>query len=103
MKSIKTNFILINKDLKRVVFAVAMILLAVWVLMQFTDNIAWSLFDFLIAGMFLTGTGLIYFFAIKRISSSRRRTIVGLIIGFILFVIWVELAVGVFGTPFTGS
>jgi hypothetical protein len=34
---------------------------------------------------------------------NKRRLIIGLVIAVVLVVVWLELAVGVFGTPWAGS
>ena len=71
--------------------------------MQFTEAIQWSLFDFVVMGLLLLGLG----FSIRWIrgkklkNQSKRNYIVLLILGFLI--LWAELAVGIFGTPFSGS
>lgn len=79
------------------------LLLIPFIGMQFSDNVNWSGSDFLVMGILLTGSGMAIEFALRNIPSARNRLIVcGAIIATLL-VIWAELAVGIFGTPFAGS
>lgn len=73
------------------------------VAMQFTEEVNWSLFDFIVIGALLSGTGLIYELAVRRIADKKVRIIAGLALSAALILVWAELAVGIFGTPFAGS
>ncbi len=80
-----------------------LLLMIPFIAMQFTGEVQWTLGDFVIAGLILLGTGLIIDFTIRKINQpSLRFILIALIcIGFFLF--WAELAVGIFGTPLSGS
>lgn len=71
--------------------------------MQFTDEVNWTTTDFIIAGGLLFGAGLISEIVLRNI--KKRNYKVGLLsaILIIVFLIWVELAVGIFGTLFSGN
>lgn len=98
------NFIIMkNKRLTGIVLAVAFLLLIPLIAMQFTDEVDWSLFDFIVAGILLLGTGLMCELVMRKVSNIRHRVIICLAILGALFLIWAELAVGIFGTPFAGS
>ena len=85
-------------------FAIIAFILAIpLVAMQFTNEVDWNAFDFLVMGTLLTMTGLAIEFATRKLKSSNWRIAVTLVILILLFMIWAELAVGVFGTPFAGS
>ena len=71
--------------------------------MQLTDEVEWSLFDFIIMGTLLLITGLMGEVIFKRVKNSKHRLILYIIIAMIFFLVWAELAVGIFGTPFAGS
>ena len=71
--------------------------------MQLTDEVKWSLFDFIIMGTLLLITGLMGEIIFKRVKNSKHRLILYIIIAMIFFLVWAELAVGIFGTPFAGS
>lgn len=63
----------------------------------------WDLFDFAVAGVLLFGSGLVYVLATRHVGSKRNRIVVGVAVAAVLLVVWADLAVGVFGTPFAGS
>jgi hypothetical protein len=82
-----------------VVLATALILLLPLVAMQFTDEVVWSLADFVVAAALLMGTGLTLQLAVRKARSSayRAAAVVALAAAFLL--IWINLAVGVIGEP----
>lgn len=87
-----------------IIFAIAsVILLLPLVAMQFTSEVNWSVFDFIVAGVLLFGTGGLIEFSLRKIKSIKQRVWIIAGILFILFLVWAELAVGLFGTPFAGS
>ena len=71
--------------------------------MQLTDEVTWSFFDFIIMGALLTITGLLIGIILKKVNNSKNRLILIVTIVMIFFLIWVELAVGLFGTTFAGD
>ena len=71
--------------------------------MQLTDVVKWSLFDFIIMGAMLSITGLVGELILKKVKKSKHRLILYITIVMIFFLIWAELAVGIFGTPFAGD
>jgi len=86
------------------IFAIPALLLATAFLgNMFVEGWNWSASDFLIAGILLFGTALIINLIVR---SSKTMMFKILICGMILLVLiltWMELAVGIFGTPFAGS
>ncbi|PHR48070.1 MAG: hypothetical protein COA32_05970 [Fluviicola sp.] len=92
-----------NKRLIIILSAVIILLLIPFVAMQFTNGVNWSSSDFVIMGILLTGTGLLLEFSLRKIKTVKYRLMVSGIIIFLFLLVWVELAVGVFGTPFAGS
>ena len=99
----KTVMITKNKRLVGIVLSAVLLLLVPLVAMQFTREVNWSPADFAVAGMLLFGTGLLCEFVIRRVKTARSRVILIVAILLALFLIWAELAVGIFGTPFAGS
>jgi hypothetical protein len=71
--------------------------------MQLTDEVNWSFFDFIIMGALLTITGLLIGIILKKVNNFKNRRILIVTIVMIFFLIWAELAVGLFGTPFAGD
>ncbi|HKZ67665.1 MAG TPA: hypothetical protein VJ111_14965 [Chitinophagaceae bacterium] len=92
-----------NKRHIGIVLTVALLLLIPLIAMQFTDEMNWSLFDFVVAGVLLLGTGFLCELVMRKVTKTGHRIaiIVAILAAFLL--IWLELAVGIFGTPFAGS
>lgn len=63
----------------------------------------WELGDFVIAGALLFSTGLLLNLVVRKLSSSAYRFVGAGIIVAAFVLVWAELAVGLFGTPFAGS
>ena len=82
---------------------VGILLLIPMIAMQLTDEVKWSFFDFLIMGIMLSITGLALGIIIKKIKYYKYRNIFIAIIVMIFLLIWAELGVGLFGTPFAGN
>ena len=82
---------------------VGFLLLIPMIAMQFTDEVNWSFFDFIIMGIMLSITGLALGIIIKKIKYYKYRNIFIAIIIIIFLHIWAELGVGLFGTPFAGN
>ena len=70
--------------------------------MQFTDEVNWNLFDFIIAGTLLIGTGLIIELVLRKTKKIKYRIIIVAALLIVFLLIWAELAVGIFGTPLSG-
>lgn len=71
--------------------------------MQFTNEVNWNFLDFAMMGVLLLGTGVLCELVLRNVKSTKNRILVcGAILAGLL-VIWAELAVGLFGTPFAGS
>jgi hypothetical protein len=69
----------------------------------FTDEVQWSGLDYLIMGVMLLAVGSGIQWVLQKFQSRRNRLIgVGLVV-LLFLLVWAELAVGVFGTPFAGS
>ena len=62
-----------------------------------TDEMAWSLYDFLLAGVMLFGTGSAYVLISRQSNSLMYRVASGLTLVTALFLVWINLAVGVIG------
>lgn len=73
------------------------------VAMQFTDAVQWSLADFMLAAVLLLGTGFLFDMVLRKVKKKGYRLLLCLGLLFILLLIWTELAVGIFGTPFAGD
>ena len=92
-----------NKRLIGIVSAAAALLLVPFIAMQFTNEVKWSAFDFLVAGVLLFGTGLLCELVLRKVKTTGYRIALCAVLLVLLFLTWAELAVGLFGTPFAGS
>ncbi|MDT8411330.1 MAG: hypothetical protein RQ875_02615 [Vicingaceae bacterium] len=92
-----------NKRLISIIVAVPILLMIPLVAMQFTEEVKWSLSDFIIMGILLLGTGLVCELVIRNVKTLKYRIALCIGVLFMLFLTWAELAVGIFGTPFSGS
>ena len=82
---------------------VLLLLLIPFVAMQFTNEVNWSLMDFIMAGILLFGTSLVFELVIRKVKSTKHRLLISGIILLLLFLVWAELAVGIFGSPIAGN
>lgn len=87
-----------------IILSVISVLLVIpFIAMQFSNEVNWSLFDFIVMGGLLLIVGL-FLELILRTFRRPSVKIVLIVILFLLFLLtWAELAVGIFGTPFAGS
>lgn len=92
-----TSFIMNSKHLIRVALITGVLLLIPFFAMQFTDEVHWDLFDFIIAGTLLFGSGLTYKLISRKANSFTYKAAVGLAVFTGLFLIWSNLAVGIIG------
>jgi hypothetical protein len=56
-----------NKRLMGIVLTVVVLLLIPLIAMQFTNEVNWTLFDFVVAGVLLLGTGFICELVIRKV------------------------------------
>lgn len=92
-----------NKRLVTILAIATAILFIPLIAMNLTNDVNWTLFDFIVGGVLLVGTGLTLEFILRKIKKLKYRIIFGSILFVVLFLIWAELSVGIFGTPFAGS
>ena len=71
--------------------------------MFFTNEVNWSSKDFILAGIILLSTGLTIELIIRKVNKKRNQLILLMCILALLLILWIELAVVVFGTPLAGS
>jgi hypothetical protein len=102
MTTIRTNATH-KKNVAHIMIGTALILSIPLIAMQFSDEVDWSAGDFIIKGMLLFGTGMIYEFLVKKLRTTTQQLIAAGLLLAALLLLWAELAVGVFGSPFAGS
>lgn len=91
------------KKIGIVALVTAAILLVPFIAMQFSGEVNWNTFDFVVAGALVAGTGLAYVLSTLKTRSTRMRLAIGAVLAVAVLLVWAELAVGVFGTPFAGT
>ncbi len=91
-----------NKRLLAIVSVVPILLLIPCIAMMFSDEVKWTLFDFIVAGILLLSAGLTLEFILRKVKTSKNRIALCIALFLILFLVWAELAVGIFGTPVGG-
>lgn len=78
--------------------AAAVLLLLPFVAMQFTDQVAWSFLDFVVAGVLVGGVGLLYELALRATPDWAYRAAVALALAAAFLLVWLNLAVGIIGS-----
>jgi hypothetical protein len=92
-----------NVRLISIFVIVGLLLLVRYLAMKFTGGAKWSGFDFALAGFLLLCTGLAIEFVLRVVTRPLHRLALCGAILLVLFIVWVELAVGLIGTPLSGS
>lgn len=92
-----------NKRLLYFLIAVFVLLLIPLVSMQFTSEVNWSRSDFVVMGALLVGTAIFLEVVFRTVSKRDIRIALVALILILYLLIWAELAVGIFGTPFAGT
>jgi hypothetical protein len=98
MRTLKRVHRTIRRQMICVALATASILIIPMVAMLFTSKVNWSVFDFIVMGILLFGTGLTYVLISRLSNRIAYRAAVGIAVltGFLL--IWINLAVGIIGS-----
>lgn len=99
----QNNLNMKNQRLIIILAAISVVLLIPFIAMQFTNEVDWSLYDFIIMGVLLYGTGLLCELVMRKVKSVQNRILICAALVFAFLLIWAELAVGIFGSPFAGS
>ena len=86
----------------KIVLVALSLLFIPFIAMQFSEQVDWLIGDFLIMAFVLTVYCAAINFALYRLYGSKESLII-FVIGLLFFLLWAELAVGIFNSPFTGS
>lgn len=86
-----------------IVGVTTVILLVPLAAMQFSDQVNWNFTDFATIGVLLIGTGVLYELLVRKVKQAKHRAILATVLVLAVLLVWVDLAVGIFGTPFSGS
>ena len=85
-----------NKRLIIILLAVAILLLIPFIAMQFSNEVNWTLLDFITAAGLLLGTGLLCEFVLRKVKKTGYRIALCAALLLLLLLTWIELAVGIF-------
>ena len=97
------NYVLFNKRYLGILGVILGLLLIPFVAMQFSSEVNWSLFDFVVMGGLLLITGTLIELVLGLVKDIRYRIAIAVFIFAAFLLVWAEIAVGIFGTPFAGS
>lgn len=92
-----------NKRAVIITIVIAVLLLIPAIAMQFTNEVNWEASDFIIAATLLCGTGLACEVILRTVTKPIHRIFICGIVVVALLLVWAEMAVGIFGSPFAGS
>ncbi|MDR6465996.1 hypothetical protein [Chryseobacterium sediminis] len=86
------------------IYALPLVLLCIPLLGNlFSKEVNWSVSDFLIAGALLFATAFSINLVRNKIKKQNQKVLICIFILLALALIWIELAVGIFGSPFAGN
>ena len=91
-----------NKRLFIILLTSTILLLIPFIAMQYTNEVNWTLLDFMVAGALLFGTGMLCELVLRKVSNIKHRIILCVALLTALLLIWAELAVGIFGSAIGG-
>jgi membrane protein YdbS with pleckstrin-like domain len=94
MNEIKSDIFTQNRIFIWIALATVFILLIPFTAMQFSNEVVWTISDFIIAGVLLFGTGALFVLTARRI--RKYRFAIGILFLTALLYVWAELAVGIF-------
>ena len=97
---------LMTQTIKRrllIFLSIPVLLLIPLLAMQWSADVVWTGLDFLVMGVILTGLAMGIELLFILVPAPRKRLRLLAVLLFFFFLLWAELAVGVFGTILVGS
>jgi hypothetical protein len=85
-----------NKRLIIIIIAVAILLLIPFIAMQFTNEVNWTMFDFMTAAVLLLSTGLLCELVLRKVKKTGYQIALCVALVVLLLLTWIQLAVGIF-------
>lgn len=101
----KRGGIFFQNPKKRVItifLCILLVLLLPLIMMQISSEVNWSLSDFVIAGLILFVGGTLLEIILRKLQTVKGRVISVIVLVLLILLVWLELAVGIFGSPFAG-
>lgn len=93
------SFLVAYRSARVASLATTCLLLVPLLAMQFTGEVRWGIGDFLVAGSMLFCTIFTYMLIAGRARNTAYQAAIGLTLAAVLLLVWVNLAVGILGTP----
>lgn len=90
-----TNF----KGIPRALLMTLTVLLIPLIAMQFTSEVNWTLFDFIVMGGLLFFAGLMFELIISKAKDGTTKALLVAALVLVFLLIWIDLAVGIFNIP----
>jgi hypothetical protein len=91
------------KQVLKLILGLESILLVPMLVQLFLKAVQWSLFDYIVMGVLLLGLALGITLVYKMRTNKNIRRILLLVVLILFFILWAELAVGLFGSPLAGN
>jgi hypothetical protein len=86
------------------IFGVILFLLLIpFIAMQLSIEVNWTITDFFVMAILLTSIGLLIELTLRTVKTKKNRIIISGLLIVLFLIVWAELAVGIFGTPFAGT
>ncbi len=95
LNNYKLNKVMKNGRLISILLSIVILLLIPFIAMQFTNEVNWTLSDFVIMGFLLLATGLSCELVLRKVKKLEYRIAICLAILAVFFLIWAHLAVGI--------
>lgn len=92
-----------NKRLLIILSIIVLLLFIPLIAMLFTDEVNWTMFDFIVAAILLFSTSFAIEIVLRKVKSLNYRIVLIVVFLVMFLLIWAELAIGVFGSPFGGT
>ncbi len=102
MENNQTLTVKSNKRLIGILLGVVLLMFIPLIAMQFTSDVKWTSLDFIAAGILLLCAGLIFEIILRKVKTTKFKIFAFAVLFLLFILIWAELAVGIFGTPFAG-
>ena len=92
-----------KKSLAIIISVTVILLLIPLIAMQLSNDVQWKTSDFLMAAILLLSAGIATDLIIRKVQKKESKIVFILAILVIIAIIFIELAVGLFDSPFAGS
>lgn len=93
-----------QKQKTTIIFAVpALLLAAAFFANLLMKDLNWSIFDFIVATVILFATAFLVNLVVLSNKTFITKVLISFVILLIVCLVWIELAVGIFGSPFAGN